>query len=127
MGLERQAAMATPQAPAGLGPKAKRIWKETLATYELRADELRILEDACREVDLIERMEAELGDSPLIVKGSMGQPAPSPLVTELRQHRNTYRSLIKALGLPEETDSAQAQKRSVTARAAAQARWRKGA
>lgn len=125
--------MAIPKAPAGLSAKARRIWRDILADHELRTDELRILEDACREVDLIERMEAALVkvddagelENPLVVKGSMGQPASSPLVQEIRQHRNTLKSLFAALNLPDEDHPSST--RSSAARDAAMARWRHGA
>ena len=110
------------QAPVGLGPEAKKVWKEVISSFELRADEVRILEDACREIDLIERMEKALGTESLIVKGSMGQPAPNPLIPELRQHRATFKTLIQSLKLPEEDESPKS--RSTSARAAANARWR---
>ena len=117
--------MANPQAPNGLGPKAKKVWKETVETYDLRVDELRILEDACREMDMVERMETAMASEELIVKGSMGQPAPNPLIPELRQHRMAFKTLIKSLNLPDEEEAPKS--RSTTARAAAQARWSRGA
>ena len=50
----------------------------------------RVLEDAARVADLIERMQEELdADAPFVMKGSMGQPTASPLVSEIRQHRGT--------------------------------------
>lgn len=118
--------MAPPKAPTGLAAKARRLWTDLTSAYDLRPDELRLLEDACREVDLIERLEAELKGSPLMVRGSQGQQVASPLVQELRQHRSTLRSLLGALKLPE--DPAEAGNRSESARAAAMARWgRRGA
>jgi hypothetical protein len=118
--------MAKHPAPAKLGAKARRIWRSITDTYELRADELRVLEDACREVDLIERLEEALDGADLIVHGSQGQPVANPLVQELRQHRGTLKALLGSLKLPDE-DGRQAESRSSSARAAAQARWRRGA
>ena len=40
-----------PAAPAGLGPRAARLWRDVVQAYELRPDEVRILEDIVREVD----------------------------------------------------------------------------
>lgn len=109
--------------PTGLKAKAKALWKDTTESFDLRTDELRILEDACREVDLIERLETELKGSPLMVEGSMGQLVASPLVQELRQHRTTLKSLLAALKLPED-DAGSKGTRATSARAAAEARWR---
>lgn len=116
-------------APAHLGAKAKRIWSEISGLYELRADELRILEDACREVDIVERLEVEFRTADTMVKGSMGQLVASPLLQELRQHRTTLARLLGQLKLPdsEEGAEASAQSRSAAGRAMANARWSRGA
>lgn len=109
-------------APRGLQVKGKRLWNDITANYELRFDELRLLEDVCREVDLIERLETALMDAPLTVKGSMGQEVASPLVQEIRQHRGVVARLLSALKLPDESGS-QSNEIGSSARAAAMARW----
>lgn len=108
-----------PPKPAGLGPKSSKIWRALLTKYDFRIDELRMLEDACREVDLIERMQAELDAGPLQVRGSAGQLVASPLVQELRQHRQTLRALFAALAVPDEDAGVQVNQH----RAAAMAKW----
>lgn len=115
-----------PKIPQGLGPKALEVWTEIAEGYDLRIDELRVLEDACREIDLIERLEEALKDADLIVTGSMGQPVASPLVQELRQHRGVLARLLGWLKLPDEEAPA-AGARSASARQAAMARWGRGA
>lgn len=111
--------------PSRLAPKGRRLWKEIVERYDLRPDEVRVLEDACREVDIIERLEAELRDGPLMVRGSQGQLVSSPLVSELRQHRSVLAGLLRALKLPDEESTAaqREQRESEQARAAARARW----
>lgn len=118
--------MAKVPAPAKLGAKAERLWASTTEKWDLRPDELRVLEDACRQVDLVERIEKELADQDLIVRGSQGQPVANPLVQEIRQHRATLQRLLGALKLPDE-DGRAAESRSSAARAAANARWRRSA
>lgn len=115
-----------PKTPVGLGAKAKRVWTEITEAYDLRIDELRVLEDACREIDLIERLESELKGADLVVSGSMGQPVASPLVQELRQHRSVLARLLGWLKLAEVEDPA-ASSPSASARQAAMARWGRGA
>lgn len=112
--------------PLGLAGSAS-LWEHVTSTYDLRADELRVLEDACREVDLIEAMQVELdaADS-FLAKGSQGQPVAHPLVQELRQHRATLKSLLGSLKLPDE-DGRAASSRSEQARNAARARWQRSA
>lgn len=108
--------------------KGARLWDDIAGNgaYILRPDELRILEDACREADLVERLEVALRDAPLVVKGSMGQEVSSPLVSELRQHRVTLNTLLKSLRLPEDAPNA-ADDGSNRARKAATERWARGA
>ena len=113
------------EAPSNLAVKGQELWDQIAGFYQLRPDELRLLEDACREVDLVERLEVELRDAPLMVKGSMGQLVASPLVSELRQHRMAAKALLGALKLPDEAPDAGST--SSSARAAARARWSRGA
>lgn len=114
------------KAPSGLGNAGKRLWQSIAAKYELRADELRVLEDAAREADLVETLNAGMTGAPLLVKGSQGQDVINPLISELRQHRATLAALLRQLKLPD--DSASSEARSTSARAAANARWsRRGA
>ncbi|WP_413800103.1 hypothetical protein [Streptomyces iranensis] len=114
-----------PRPPGKLGAAGRRLWREVVERYELRPDEARILGDACREADIVERLEAELADAPLMVKGSMGQLVASPLVSEVRQHRSVLAALLKSLKLPDAPADAQRKQNAVSeqARAAARARW----
>jgi hypothetical protein len=108
-----------------LSPKTSRFWREITPRWDLRPDELRILEDACWEADLVDTLREAMDGEPLTVRGSQGQQVIHPIVSELRQHRSTLASLLKQLALPDDHVSAEAHPRSVGARAAAQARWRK--
>ena len=65
--------MADQKTPKGLGTAGRALWRSIAGPYQLRADELRTLEDAAREADLIERLEEAQRDAPLTVKGSQGQ------------------------------------------------------
>lgn len=112
------------KAPPNLGAKARRLWRDVTKVYALRADELSVLEDACREVDLIEAIRTEMVGKPLEVRGSMGQPVASPLMQELRQHVAVKARLLAALKLPDESGETS---RSASARDAAHARWSRGA
>lgn len=122
--------MAKPKAPSGLGTSGRALWREIVGGYDLRPDELRVLVDACREADLVDRLEAALSESDLVVTGSKNQPVASPLVPEVRQHRTALASLLKALKLPDNPACADRASTYVSeqARAAARARWgtRKG-
>jgi hypothetical protein len=98
--------------------------------WEFRPDELQILADACGEADLIAQMERERikAGFKLIVRGSQGQDVINPLISELRQHRSTMKTLLGALKLPDDGEEVTPGMRSSVARAAANARWaRRGA
>lgn len=112
--------------PEGLAPAGLAQWRK-YDDYELDAHEERILVEICREIDIVERLEDALKDAPLLVKGSQGQDVANPLIGEVRQHRTTINTLMKSLRLPEEEAQAAARSRSESARAAANARWRRGA
>ena len=74
------------KAPAGLKSKGKRLWQEVTGAYQLRSDELDVLEDVCREADLIDKIETELASADLMTTGSMGQMVVNPLIEIGRAH-----------------------------------------
>ena len=121
----------TPKIPPRLSEGGRTLWRGVTKSHPLRADELRILEDACREVDLIDDLQAALVDAPKTVKGSMGQMVIHPLISELRQHRATLATLLRGLSLADSDTSADDATRSASesAMALARARWdrKKGA
>ena len=107
--------------PVGLSEPAERLWREISEEWVLRPDEQRLLEDACREVDLIDRIADSMAGAPLTVEGSQGQRVVHPLLPELRAHRSTLRTLLRALSLPDDARADGA--RSAAGRALAMARW----
>jgi hypothetical protein len=114
------------EAPTGLGPKARRLWQDVTSVYALRPDELRLLEDAVREVDIVERLTDALAGSSTASPGSKGQERVSPLFAEVRQHRLVLARLLRQLELPDH-DANRARERetarSSRARRAARERW----
>lgn len=114
--------------PAGLAAEGQRLWDEVTASYQLRPDERRLLEEACREVDLIEAMQKALPKR-IVVKGSMQQPVVHPLVGELRQHRMALNALLRQLKLTDLLPASggeshpTASDTGTSARKAAIARW----
>lgn len=122
----------SPRLPRGLGRDTRggRLWRDVTAEYDLRADELVVLEMAARQTNLSERFAAEIEKKPLIVRGSKGQDAPHPLLQELRASRHVVAQMLRQLQLPDDvvgndlaTGLADARQRSVSARAAAMHRW----
>lgn len=105
--------------PTGLKAQGKRAWQDVVGKYELRADELDLLEDICREIDLISLLEKELKGAPLMLKGSQGQDIINPLVSELRQHRATKKTLWAQLKLPDDDSGMEVNQQ----RDAAKSKW----
>src|SRR5437868_6355901 len=113
--------MSVPQMPSHLGTEGESLWLAVTDLHgDLGPDTVRTLVDACREADLVQRLEDELRDSPLMVRGSQGQLVASPLVSEVRQHRAVLSGLLKALKLPQTAGDAKRaeQEASEKARAA---------
>jgi hypothetical protein len=112
--------------PDDLGERAGRLWDEITNhdDFTLRVDEYYVLESACREMDIIDRMEAHQRHDDLIGVGSQGQPVAAPLLAELRQHRALFNACMKQLALPN-ADGRHAARNSATQRANAQARWKR--
>jgi hypothetical protein len=108
-------------APKGLGESGRKLWSDITGTYQLRPDELRNLEDACREADWVDRLEVDLEGADLTVRGSQGQPVANPLLQEVRQHRQLLRGHLASLKLPD-GESAGGEN---AGRALANARWRR--
>ena len=123
-----------PRPPKGLGPAGRKLWKAITSDWQLRPDELAVLEAACFEADLLRRLQDELADSPLTAKGSMGQLVEHPISVALRQHRATQAQLLKQLRVPDRDEDGDEEptgtqrkpmSRSEADKKAANARWRK--
>lgn len=117
--------MSKPRRPAGLKRSAT-LWDQVTGAYELRPDEYRLLEDICRQADLVDKLERALKDAPLTVKGSMGQTVAHPVLQEVRQHRATLHRMMGQLKLPDAPAAPRQGSKgsnSDRARAVANARW----
>lgn len=116
-----------PRAPMGLGPRGLKFWHEVNEQYVLRSDELRVLEDACREMAIIDEMNKELSRVGVWMEGAAGQQRMNPLVAELRQHRMVLLSALRQLKLPDGEDGRgrveTPEEISAKARRAAHSRW----
>lgn len=114
-------------APKNMGARGLAFWNRVTGKYQLRADELVILEDACREMQLIDELQAAMRGESMIMSGSMGQPVVNPLVPELRQHRATLKALLTTLKLPDDVPESGSDVGSdvqtVQQRQAANSRW----
>lgn len=112
-------------APKGLSPAGRKLWSAVVGKYELRVDEVAVLESACRATDRIAAMEAERKGR-VTATGSMGQIVVHPLVAEIRATEAQVAQMLAKLKLPDDPavpGVGAEQPRSTQARAAAQSRW----
>lgn len=117
--------------PAGLGKAGRRLWNDVARQVAgdglvLDQRERRILRDAARTADDLERIEAALESAPVMVAGSTGQPVPNRLWDEARKSRSLIAALLRQLDL-DDRDARTGRGSATTstsARAAAFVRWR---
>lgn len=119
---DKQAPPPPPSPPEGLGERGKRLWRDVVEVFELRADELVVLRSACYAEQRVHGIREELSKMDILVRGSMGQLVANPLLTEVRAHEGHVAMLLAKLKL-KDVGAGAAQGRSDGARAAAQARW----
>lgn len=116
-----------PPAPPGLTHRGAALWTAVVARYELRIDDLIVLAESARVLELVDVLAGQLAKAESwVVKGSMGQPAPHPLLGELRSARVLLASLLRQLKLPDEIEDSTPvveTPTSIRARHASNARW----
>lgn len=118
--------MSKPKPPTSLSDAGKALWSSVVAKYDLRVDELAVLEAACKTADMIATLDKEwdaLG-KPFLTRGSMGQDVIHPLIGERRAQQAAQAALFRQLKLPDDATPGAA---TNPARAAANSRWKHGA
>lgn len=113
--------------PTGLSAASRSLWKGIIDRWDLRPDELTVLERACRAADAASDLRKVVDREGLTVLGSMGQTVVHPALQEARQQDALATTLLRSLRLPDDesetkSDSAPGE-RSAAARSAAKSRW----
>ena len=90
-------AVGSPRVPESLGAAGRRLWRAVVGVYELSPAEVELLRQACRTVDVLDRLDVELLDEPLTVTGSTGQPRANPLLASSAEQRRTLAGLMRDL------------------------------
>ena len=113
--------MSESKPPSSLAKSGGELWTSIVAKYDLRADELRTLEDACAAVDMVAALTSvwEGEGRPVTTKGSMGQQVIHPLIGEIRTQRAAVNKLLQSLKLPDEPGGVKPNQQ----RDAANSRW----
>lgn len=105
--------------PQGLGKRAEALWDGVLEQHELDSAGLAILEDACRTVDIVDRLSGALKsknqewmrlseEAEYLSNGAAEiHIVVNPLLGEIRQQRMTLRSLLAQLKLGVSKEKAQ--------------------
>jgi len=106
----------------GLEPRGRgaAFYRKAKAAYQFNADEVELLLESARQLDLVERLHGIVSaDGPML--GDRLHPA----ATELRQARDLLRKLLCQLAMPDEDAAAgkSTSARSHKARRAAETRW----
>jgi len=115
-----------PKPSSPLDAAGNALWADMVEKYDLRLDELAVLEAACKTADMIATLDKEwaaLG-KPFLTRGSMGQDVIHPLIGERRAQQSALASLLRQLKLPDDATAGVAVN---PARAAADSRWKHGA
>jgi len=114
-----------PAPPRGLGARSRAFWRAIQTDYVLDRAEVELLREACRTIDAIDRLDAQVAADGEMVEGSTGQRRLHPAITEARGQRLALARLVKQLDLPgdEEEIAARAEATSSKARRAARERW----
>ena len=115
--------MARPRAPEGLDQAGRAFWRSVTAAYELSPAELAMLSRACRSVDALAAVDAEIAQQGLSVRGSRGQVIPNRMLKLRCEMERVLDVQLRSLALPMPDEDA-GRRRSPAASAAAQARWR---
>jgi len=93
--------------PKGLEYQGQKLWKAIVSDYDLEEEphKRRILFDACKVADLVDKLEKAMTGQPMTVKGSQLQPVIHPLISEVRYQRGLLAQLLARLNFaPAEED-----------------------
>jgi hypothetical protein len=113
-----------PRSPGSLGADGRTLWRAVTGAYELSPAETAVLGRCCRTLDVLARVDAALIEADdLTVEGSVGQLKPHPLLAVKAEQERVLDALLRSLALPMPSE-VEGRRRSPSAVAAAQARWR---
>ena len=97
-----------PKVPSGLGPGGRRLWRAITDDYDLLAEQLVQLEEACRAKDRLDKLDRVLtGDvdtwTTLVDRDGMGMPEVKvdAALAQANATANLMKQLLAALRLPD--------------------------
>jgi hypothetical protein len=91
--------MGAPRAPRGLDFGGSRLWKQISGDFELGQHEEAVLLQACRIVDVLDRLQVVIASEGVVVASPQGSKA-NPAVVEFRQQSVALAKLMASLRIP---------------------------
>ena len=86
------------------GARGGEFWRGVSAEFDLSRDEVELLVEVCRSLDLLDDLRSVLDrDGPMSI-GSQGQPVAHPALAHINAAKMTLGRLLKQLGLPREVE-----------------------
>lgn len=104
------------EAPAGLAESGRALWESITGVFGLELYEQQMLLQACRSVDLLDRLAEKAAVSGLTVVNAKGDEVTAPWITEHRQQSQNYSRMIASLRLPEGESDERPQRRGAARR-----------
>lgn len=101
--------MGVPRAPRALKSSGRRLWNQVMEEFELGQHEAAVLLQACRIVDVLDRLQAVIDAEEVVVTSPQGTKT-NPAVVEFRQQAVTLAKCMASLRIP--LDEAQSPGRS---------------
>lgn len=102
--IGKDAILSAQRAPEGLKVGGKRLWNRVAGPFELEQHELSLLLQACRTVDLLDRLQAVLEAGDVVIESPQG-PKANPAAVEFRQQALALARIMAALAIPTEDAS----------------------
>jgi hypothetical protein len=92
--MAKGADVTTVRAPAGLGGRGRRLWRELVAQEDFDPAERVLVEEACRITDRLDVLHEEIAEAPSSER--------LKVMSEARQQANVLKQIVAALRLPDE-------------------------
>jgi len=100
--------MTESKAPMGLKLGGKRLWRRVMSDFELAQHEEVVLLQACRIVDVLDRLQKVIEEGDVVVHSPQGVKT-NPAVVEFRQQAMALAKCMAALNIPADSEQPAAQ------------------
>jgi len=105
--LEVSVTYKPPACPREIGAAGRKVWRATVARFELEAHEIVVLTELCRAKDRLDALDALIRRDGLVVDGGRSGAKANPALVESRQLQIVAARLGAALRFPQGDDGEQ--------------------